>query len=76
MCALRGRTIQSSIHLIHTIIEGVKDYKRVALINLDQSKAFKSIEHKFAGVKGVVFFVASRGKNGAVDDAKGGNLAG
>ncbi|CAE1313253.1 unnamed protein product [Acanthosepion pharaonis] len=46
-CSVRGRTIQSNLHLIRTIIEGVKDDEEAALINLDQSKAFDRIDHRY-----------------------------
>ena len=36
--AVKGRTIQDSLHMVHTIIEKVNG--NAALINLDQSKAF------------------------------------
>ena len=37
-CAVKGMTIQDSLHLVHTIVE--KFNGNAALINLDQSKAF------------------------------------
>ena len=40
-CAVKGRTIQDSLHLVRTIVE------KVALINLDQSKAFDRVDHAF-----------------------------
>ncbi len=46
-CSVRGRTIQSNLHLIRTIIEGVKDDEEAALINLDQSKAFDRVDHRY-----------------------------
>ena len=37
-CAVKGRTIQDSLHLVRMIVEKVDG--NAALINLDQSKAF------------------------------------
>ena len=44
-CAVKGRTIQDSLHLIRTIIDKVDN--KAALINLDQSKAFDRVDHSF-----------------------------
>ena len=44
-CAVKGRTIQDSLHLVRTILEKVDD--KAALINLDQSKAFDRVDHGF-----------------------------
>ena len=44
-CAVKGRTIQDSLHLVRTIVEKVDG--NVALINLDQSKAFDRVDHAF-----------------------------
>ena len=44
-CAVKGRTIQDSLHLVRTIIEKVDG--NAALINLDQSKAFHRVDHAF-----------------------------
>ena len=46
-CAVKGRSIQDNLHLIREILEGLKDGTRAALINLDQSKAFDSVDHRF-----------------------------
>jgi len=43
-CAVKGRTIQDSLHMIRTIVEKVD---KAALINLDQSKAFDRVDHGF-----------------------------
>ena len=43
-CAVKGRTIQDSLHLVRTIIEVDGN---AALINLDQSKAFDRVDHAF-----------------------------
>ena len=44
-CAVKGRTIQDSLHLVRTIVEKVDG--NAALINLDQSKAFDRVNHAF-----------------------------
>lgn len=36
-CVVKGRTIQSKLHLMHTVLEGVKNDVQAALINLDLS---------------------------------------
>ena len=46
-CSVKGRSIQDNLHLIRTIIDGVKDDTEAALINLDQSKAFDRVDHRF-----------------------------
>ena len=45
--AVKGRSIQNNLHLIRTILEGIKDDDEAALINLDQSKAFDRVDHRF-----------------------------
>ena len=42
---VKGRTIQNSFYLVHTIIEKVNS--NVALINLGQSKPFDRVDHSF-----------------------------
>ena len=44
-CAVKGRTIQNSLHLVRTIVEKVDG--NATLINLDQSKAFDRVDHAF-----------------------------
>ena len=44
-CAVKGRTIQDSLHLVRTIVEKVDG--NAALINLNQSKAFKGLTTLF-----------------------------
>ena len=44
-CAVKGRTIQDSLHLVPTIVEKVDG--NAALINLNQSKAFNKVSHGF-----------------------------
>ena len=44
-CAVKGRTIQDSLHLVRMIVEKVDG--NAALINLDQSKAFDRVDHAF-----------------------------
>lgn len=46
--AVKRRSIQNNLHLIHTILDGGKeDDTETALINLDQSKAFDKVDHHF-----------------------------
>ena len=47
--ALQGRSIQNNLHLIRTVLEGIEDDTCAALINLDQSKAFDRVDHRFLG---------------------------
>ena len=44
-CAVKGRTIQDSLHLVRTVVEKVDG--NAALINLYQSKAFNRVDHGF-----------------------------
>ena len=44
-CAVKGRTIHESLHLVRTIVEKVDG--NAALINLDQSKVFDRVDHGF-----------------------------
>ena len=45
--AVKGRSIQNNLHLIHEVLEGIKDDTEATLISLDQSKAFDRIDHRF-----------------------------
>ena len=45
--ALRGRSIQSNLHLLREVIEGVLADDEAAIISLDQSKAFDRVDHRF-----------------------------
>ena len=45
--AVKGRSIRDNLHLVRQILEGIKDDTRAALINLDQSKAFDRVDHRF-----------------------------
>ena len=45
--AVKGRSIQDNLHLILEIIEWLEDGTEAALINLDQSKAFGRVDHRF-----------------------------
>ena len=45
--AVKGRSIQNNLHLVRQILEGIKDDTKAALINLDQSKAFDRVDHRF-----------------------------
>ena len=42
-----GRSIQDNLHLVRQILEGIEDDTEAALINLDQSKAFDRVDHRF-----------------------------
>ena len=53
-CAVKGWTIQSNFHLVHTIIENVDG----DAVNLDQSKAFNRVDHGF--LEAVLFMVGFR----------------
>ncbi len=44
---MKGRSIQDNLHLIQKILEGLKDGTKATLINLDQSKAFDWVDHRF-----------------------------
>ena len=45
--AVKGRSIHDNLHLVHQILEGIKDDTEAALINLDQSKAFDRVDNWF-----------------------------
>ena len=45
--AVKGRSIQDNLHLVRQILEGIEDDTKAALINLDQSKAFNRVDHRF-----------------------------
>ena len=45
--AVKGRSIQDNLHLVRQILEGKKDDTEAALVNLDQSKAFDRVDHRF-----------------------------
>ena len=45
--AVKGRSMQDNLHLIREVREGIKDDTEAALINLDQSKAFDRVDHRF-----------------------------
>ena len=45
--AVKGRSIQENLHLVHQILEGIKDDTKATQINLDQSKAFDRVDHQF-----------------------------
>ena len=45
--AVKRRLIQVKQHLIREIREGLEDDTKAALINLDQSKAFDRLDHRF-----------------------------
>ena len=45
--AVKGRSIQDNLHLVRQILEGIEDDSEAARINLDQSKAFDRVDHRF-----------------------------
>ena len=45
--AVKGRSIQDSLHLIREVLEGIEDDTEAALISLDQSKALDRVDHRF-----------------------------
>ena len=45
--AVKGRLIQDNLHLISEVLEGTEECAEAVLINLDQSKAFDRVEHRF-----------------------------
>ena len=45
--AVKGRSIQDNLHLIRKILEGLKDGTEAAFFNLDQSRAFDRLDHRF-----------------------------
>ena len=47
--AVKGRSIQDNLHLIREVLEGIEDGTEAAMINLDQSKAFNRVDHRFFG---------------------------
>ena len=48
--AVKGRSIQDSLHLVCQVLEGIENDTEAALINLDQSKAFERVDHRFLAV--------------------------
>ena len=45
--AVKGRTIRDNLHLIREVLEEIEDGTEAALMNLDQSKAFDRVDHRF-----------------------------
>ena len=45
--AVKGRSMQNNLHLVRQILEGIEDDTEAVLINLDQSKAFDRVDHRF-----------------------------
>ena len=45
--AEKRRSIQDNLHLICEVLEEIEDGTEAALINLDQSKAFDRVDHRF-----------------------------
>ena len=48
--SVKGKSIQNNLHFVRQILEGLEDYAEVTLINLDQSKAFDRVDHRFLAV--------------------------
>ena len=44
---MKGRSVKDNLHLVREILEGLKDNTEAALINLDHSKAFERVDHRF-----------------------------
>ena len=44
---MKGRSTQDNLHLVREVLEGLEDGTKAALINLDQSKAFDRVDHRF-----------------------------
>ena len=45
--AVKRRSTEDNLHLVREVLEGIKDGTKAALINLDQSKAFDKVDHRF-----------------------------
>ena len=45
--AVKGRSIQDNLHLVRRVLERIKDDAKAPLINLDQSKSFDRVDHRF-----------------------------
>ena len=45
--AVKGRSIQDNLHLVREVLEETEDGTEAAPINLDQSKAFDRVDHRF-----------------------------
>ena len=43
---MKGRSIQDNSHMVWVVPEGIEDGTEVALIHLDQSKAFDRGDHR------------------------------
>ena len=50
--AMKGRSIQDHLHLVREILERLEDDTEAALINLNQSKAFDRVDHRFLATAG------------------------
>ena len=44
---VKGRSIEDNLHLVREVLERMDDGTEAALINLDQSKAFDWVDHRF-----------------------------
>ena len=45
--AVKARSIQDNLHPVREVLEGLKDDTKTTQINLDQSKAFDCVGHRF-----------------------------
>ena len=45
--AVKGRSIRVNLHLVRQIQERIKDDSKAVWVNLDQSKAFDRVDHRF-----------------------------
>ena len=44
---VKGRSVQDNLHLVYEVLEELEDGTEVVQINLDQSKAFNWVNHRF-----------------------------
>ena len=44
---VKRRSIQDDLHLVYEVLGGIEDGTEAALNNLDQSKAFERLDHRF-----------------------------
>ena len=47
---VKGRSNRDNLHLVRQILEAIEDDTEAALINLDQSKTFDRVDHRFLAV--------------------------
>ena len=44
---MNGRLIQNNLYSVHEVLQGLENGTEAALINVDQFKAFDSVDHRF-----------------------------